>query len=74
MRIDELSIIIISSVGALASQCAGTNKKFIIINDLQVSSYTLMTNATCATGLRISEAGFKTFLTPLKTNIKCNVD
>lgn len=42
MRIDVLSIIIISSVGALASQCAGTNKEFIIINDLQVSSYTLM--------------------------------
>lgn len=45
MRIDVLSIIIISSVGgrgALESQCAGTDKEFIIINDLQVSSYTLM--------------------------------
>lgn len=45
MRIDVLSIIIISSVGgrgARVSQCAGTNKEFIIINDLQVSSNTLM--------------------------------
>lgn len=42
MRIDVLSNIIIRSVGALVSQCAGTNKEFIIINALQVSSYTIM--------------------------------